>query len=309
MKTRYYRRHRADPSLTAWIVLLIGWIVAMISLGAVLGISAYKPDKRAEVCTPVPSGCPLPTAEHQSLCVQTIAFHSKTSLRNEDPTILIYHTHNTEAYCPTDTDPYEHNGTYRTYDNTKNVVAVGEELKHILEEQYGFCVLHDTTDHEPPKLSSAYERSEQTMLSYRERYPSLILYIDLHRDAYNVTTEPTTDFAEVYDEETARLMFVVGTGEKYDVKPYYVSNLNLAETITDHLSSIQEKLMRPVRIKTGRYNQHIAPYCLLVEVGHNANTLEQALAAVPYLAEGIAFAFSEIRTGTLSLLPEQSDGY
>ena len=46
--------------------------------------------------------------------------------------------------------------------------------------------------------------------------------------------------------------------------------------------------MRNIRVKTGRYNQHISNQCLLVEVGHNANTLEQALNAVEYLAEAIA---------------------
>jgi stage II sporulation protein P len=62
--------------------------------------------------------------------------------------------------------------------------------------------------------------------------------------------------------------------------------------MTSYLQSIDPKLARPIRVKPGRYNQHVAPNCILVEVGHNANTLEQAIAAAPYLAESIAYAFA-----------------
>ena len=43
-----------------------------------------------------------------------------------------------------------------------------------------------------------------------------------------------------------------------------------------------------IRLKVGRYNQHLSPYCLLVEVGHNANTFEDAKNSIPYLADALA---------------------
>ena len=46
--------------------------------------------------------------------------------------------------------------------------------------------------------------------------------------------------------------------------------------------------MRDIRVKTGRYNQHISNQCLLIEVGHNSNTLDEALAAVEYFAAAVA---------------------
>ena len=98
------------------------------------------------------------------------------------------------------------------------------------------------------------------------------------------------------------MMFVVGTGEGamgtgFDEMPDFESNHALAEQITAYLNTIDPRLTRNVRVKTGRYNQHIAPHCLLVEVGHNANTLEQAFAAIPYLAAGIADAVESICSG------------
>lgn len=219
-----------------------------------------------------------------------------------EPLVLIYHTHATEAYFPTENNPYTPSGSWRTKDNGKNVVAVGERLAEELRKRYGICVLHDTTNHEPPKLSSSYSRSEQTMRKYRDEYPSLILYIDLHRDAYGNNVSESTDFVTIDGKQVARMMFVVGTGEGamgtgFDEMPDFESNHALAEQITAYLNTIDPRLTRNVRVKTGRYNQHIAPHCLLVEVGHNANTLEQAFAAIPYLAAGIADAVESICSG------------
>ena len=60
------------------------------------------------------------------------------------PNILIYHTHNTEAYRQVDGARYEESGSWRTYDEKNNVIAVGEVMKQKLEE-YGFEVIHDKT--------------------------------------------------------------------------------------------------------------------------------------------------------------------
>ena len=135
------------------------------------------------------------------------------------------------------------------------------------------------------------------MERYHKEYPSIVLFIDLHRDAYNAENAPC-DYLNINGVETARLMLVVGKGEKYSDKPYYESNIAFAQRITEHLQSIDQKLCRPVRVKPGRYNQHVAPNCILVEVGHNANTLSQAKAAMPYLAESIVYAF---RSGKIAL--------
>ena len=148
------------------------------------------------------------------------------------------------------------------------------------------------------------------MRKYRDEYPSLILYIDLHRDAYGNNVSESTDFVTIDGKLVARMMFVVGTGEGamgtgFDQMPDFESNHALAEQITAYLNTIDPRLTRNVRVKTGRYNQHIAPHCLLVEVGHNANTLEQAFAAIPYLAAGIADAVESICSGadTKTMMP------
>ena len=304
---KHYRNRRrtcVEPTAFAWALLLLGWLGVIPLILWIFPITAQaeaRPEQTADTVVPVMLERTEPITEEQyvlpSGSCSIKSFPAVNALRSDAPTILIYHTHTTEAYTQTDSERYTEKGQWRTDDNTKNIVAVGEVLKEILEKEYGFRVIHDTTDHEPPKLSTAYDRSVATMERYHKEYPSIVLFIDLHRDAYNAENAPC-DYLNINGVETARLMLVVGKGEKYSDKPYYESNIAFAQRITEHLQSIDQKLCRPVRVKPGRYNQHVAPNCILVEVGHNANTLSQAKAAMPYLAESIVYAF---RSGKIAL--------
>lgn len=242
--------------------------------------------------TPKAATLPLwPRFEPLSACIlQTAVCSHSLDLRGAEPRILIYHTHTTEAYTATKSSPYIQTSSYRTADASKSVLAVGEALAERLNTQYGFSVLHDTTDHEPPSLKTAYDRSEKTMQRYLEQYPSLVLFIDVHRDA----SSDSSDYVMVDGRPTARLMCVVGQGTKYKVKPDFDRNYALASALTDHLRQIETRLARDVRVKNGRYNQHVGQLNLLIEVGHNANTLEQALHAVPSLAESLALTLAEM---------------
>ena len=199
--------------------------------------------------------------------------------------VLIYHTHTEEAYRQDGNDTYVASGTSRTKEADKSVVEIGSLLAEKMTK-LGFTVIHDTTDHEPPKLSTAYSRSLETMEKIKKQYPNITLFIDVHRDAAGEALKD--DVVTINNNRCARLMFVVGTGEQYNVKPNYDSNYRLASLITQKLESICSGFTRTVRVKTGRYNQHVSNMCLLVEVGHNAITLQDAKNSIPYLAQAIA---------------------
>jgi len=195
--------------------------------------------------------------------------------------ILIYHTHTHEAYAQIKGDEYVETGAWRTADTDHSVVRVGEELGAILE-LYGFEVVHDITDNEMPDFNTAYERSLATVLSYEEPFD---LYIDLHRDAYSSGEERA---AEINGQSAAQLMFLVGDGGRFTVKPDYTSNYNFACAVTDEINKKHPGLCRDVMVKSNRYNQHVGTPAVLIEVGHNENTLQEAMASMPYLAEAIA---------------------
>lgn len=228
-------------------------------------------------------------------------------LTGDEPKVLIYHTHTKEGYFPTDQYDYEPDSDWRCQDDAMNICAVGERLAEDLRNIYGIEVIHDTTNHEPPKLATAYSRSLETMLYYKEKYPSITLFIDIHRDDGGDPVIPK-DYIVIDGKEVARIMFVVGTGKGatgtgFDEMPDFASNYALAKSLTDYLLSIDDGLARNIRVKAGRYNQHISSTCLLAEIGHNGNTLEQALNAADYLAAAIANAANLGAKETGGVLP------
>lgn len=201
--------------------------------------------------------------------------------------ILIYHTHTFEAYEPTEQDSYKATERWRTSDSEHNVIAVGEALAGSLRA-LGFAVVHDTTSFEPPSIDQAYERSRQMLeerISNGEKYD---LIIDLHRDALSSQTT-IKKTVNIGGEDVARFMVLIGKGTTggYVEKPDWECNLVIAQAITDALNAQCNALARNVKIKTGRFNQHISNRCVLIECGMNMNTLEQVLAGIPYLAEAI----------------------
>lgn len=201
--------------------------------------------------------------------------------------VLIYHTHTHEAYEQESDDPYEAVEAWRTTDSDHSVVRVGRELAKCLRER-GFEVVHDTTDHEGDALSTAYTRSLDTLLSYQRAFD---LYIDLHRDAW--IDGMNLRYLDADGTAIAQPMLLIGNGNGFDEKPFYEQNLAFARDLTRRVNEIKPGLCRDVMVKDGRYNQHIGVFAVLIEVGHNKNTLKEALAAVPTLAEAIKMVYDE----------------
>lgn len=222
----------------------------------------------------------LDPKESNELSIEIISSTSPTTNVGM-PAILIYHTHTHEAYEQVMNDQYIAIEAWRTNDHDHSVVRVGKELAEQLEN-FGFDVVHDTTDHELNELGTAYTRSLKTLESYQRKFD---LYIDLHRDAY--IEGYTEEDLIVNDQPVARLMLLIGNGEGFDVKPHYQENLSFAKALTSRINQFCPELCNDVMVKDGRYNQNIGVFSVLVEVGHNMNTLEEALNAVPYLAKGI----------------------
>ena len=213
--------------------------------------------------------------------VEILTSSDETNAAKEMPRILIYHTHSHEAYEQDSQDPYTAVEAWRTRDTGHSIIRVGEELASNLRS-YGFRVVHDTTDHEKDALSTAYERSLETLESYDEAFD---IYIDLHRDAYSeglqmrYTAPDTTEMAQI--------MLLIGNGEGFQIKPYYTENHIFAKKLTQRINRLYPGICRDVLVKDGRYNQHIGIFSVLIEIGHNRNTLTEALNAVRPLAEGL----------------------
>ncbi len=211
----------------------------------------------------------------------------------DQPRVLIYHTHTWEAYEMTEQTQYEPTETWRTKDERYNMIRVGEALAGELTQR-GFFVVHDRTVFEPPNLSGAYNRSLE-MLEERMASGETYDYVfDVHRDAYSGPYNGANS-AKQEDRQVAYVMMLVGkgtgaTGSGFDERPDWPKNLELAQRITDEMNALLPGVARDVKIKTGRFNQHVSAGALLIEIGNNQNTLEEALAACPVIAQAIAEA-------------------
>lgn len=191
------------------------------------------------------------------------------------PTVLIYHSHTTEAYSLLDTGYYISSDA-RSNNSARNMVRVGDDLTAYLEKQ-GFNVIHDRTIHDKDYTKS-YDNSRATIEKYLEQYPSIEVTIDVHRDdiTYSNKTKvkPT---AKINGKKAARMMIISGC-EYNRVKnfPDWEENLKFDLQVQNKVNELYPGLMRPILFSERKYNMYETHYSFLLEVGTDANTLDEA---------------------------------
>ena len=210
------------------------------------------------------------------------------NLTGAAPKVLILHTHTTESYAQT-ADRYEETSPYRTLDPGHNMLALGELLAGILEEA-GIGVIHDRNFHDYPSYNGSYNHAASSTRAYLEQYPTIELVLDLHRDAADTATGQLVTRCSVGGETAAQLMFVVGTDTRLN-HPGWERNLSLALKLQVLLEQENPGICRNLNLTKNRYNQHLGPYALLVEIGAAGNTLQQAKLAARELGEAIVALF------------------
>lgn len=206
----------------------------------------------------------------------------------EGPQVLIVHTHASEAYTMPPGEEYVPSGECRTTDCAYNVVRVGDELARTLEDA-GLTVLHDTTLHDYPEYSGAYNRSLETVEAYLEEYPTISFVLDVHRDA--IAGTDGSMYKVVSSAEgvnTAQMSWVVGTDGGGLEHPQWRENLKLAVAVQQHLAEKYPTLMRPITVRNSRYNQHTTTGSLLIEMGAAGNSLDEALFSARLLGKALA---------------------
>lgn len=231
----------------------------------------------------------------QQIDVQALAAAPVELELGAGPQILIMHTHGSEAYTMDGTDLYVSSDTYRTTDTRFNVIRVGDEIAQVLEEM-GFSVVHDRSLYDYPAYSGAYDRSKEAVEGYLERYPTIRIVLDVHRDAL-VGSDGTTykTMAEVDTQPTAQVMLVVGSNDTGLEHPRWRENLTLAIKLQGRMGELSSTLARPITVRTNRFNQQLTTGSLLVEVGSHGNTLQEALAAARLFARAAGEELSTLR--------------
>ena len=200
---------------------------------------------------------------------------------SDEPLILIVHTHATESY----TGDYDGAEDYHTADTDCNVVRVGQAIADRLNAA-GIITLHDKTLNDLPGYDSAYERTAQVISRYLEEYPSIRMVIDVHRDA--VTATDGTELAmtaELEGAPAAQLLFVMGTDAGGLEHPNWRDNLAFALQMQALCTARAPGLFRELSLRAARYNEHLTPCSVLLEVGSAGNTLDEALRSADFFAQ------------------------
>lgn len=207
----------------------------------------------------------------------------------EEPKVLIYHTHSQEAFLDS------RNGFAQD-----TVVGLGEYLTEVLESQYGIKVLHHKGVYDYPLRDRAYANAVSPITKILEENPSIEIVIDLHRDG--VRDETIRFVTEIEGETTAKIMFFNGlskttangkmTPNTYLPNPYVSDNIALSLQMHLKAEELYPGITRKIYVRGERYNLHLKPKSLLIELGANSNTIEEARNAIEPLARVIYEVFS-----------------
>ena len=214
------------------------------------------------------------------------------SAAGDGPKVLIYHSHATEAYTQDGTDMYEESDSYRTLNTQQNMVRIGEEMKAVFEAA-GIEVLHDTTLYDYPSYNEAYTRSLEGVAAELEENPSIVLVMDVHRDALVANDGTIYKTVAGTVDGCAQVMMVIGSDAGGQCHPNWKVNLALALKIQSELTQRWGTLSRPTVLRSSRFNQQLSTGSVLVEVGTHGNTIQEAITAARLYAQTMV----ELMTG------------
>lgn len=199
------------------------------------------------------------------------------------PKVLVYHTHTSESYVPKAGDLGKSAIPSFSSDTRYSVVRVGEELTKNLKK-YGIDVLHNGTVHDAVR-DAAYGVAIKTLEKYKKSYPSVKVYLDIHRDAVSDTKKLRVT-KKINGKDAAQIMFVIGTNGNLP-HPDWKENLKFALKLQQKLNDKYPGLARPIWISKNRYNQHISDEAIIIEIGGDGNLLSECLESTKYLAEAL----------------------
>jgi stage II sporulation protein P len=165
----------------------------------------------------------------------------------------------------------------RSANEGQNVVRVGDELEKALNTA-GIVTLHDKTIHDEP-YTGAYDRSASTIKNYLKQYPSIDVVLDIHRDAITYDSgEKIKPIVEINEKKAAQIMICAGCQDKGVTDyPDWKINLRFALRLQQALETTYPGLARPLYFCPKNYNQNLSHGALLIEMGSEGNTLEEAV--------------------------------
>lgn len=213
------------------------------------------------------------------------AYDCTVDKNSEGPQILIYHSHSQEAFADSIKG-----------DISTTIVGAGEKLARLLQEEYGYQVLHHTGVYDVPSRDNAYSSALPAIEQVLADNPTIQVVIDLHRDA---VAEGTKLVTTIDGKDYARFMFFNGICRSTNGPITYLNNPYLEENMAFSFQAqvVAESyfpgVTRKIYLKAWRYNMHLKPRNMLIELGAQTNTVEEIMNTT----EILAFVIDKVLSG------------
>ena len=196
-------------------------------------------------------------------------------ITSEEPLVLIYHTHATESFERTEREHYDSAFSCKTTERDMNIVSVGDEICKSLEDA-GISCLHDTLVHDYPSYDAAYDSSRETVKALLDEYPSIKIVLDIHRDGIERDTgERLAPYCEIDGSGAAQIMIIACAVDENGAVPGHLDNFRFACALQEQCELDYPQLCRPLLFDYRFYNQDLSPCALLIEVGSQANSIDE----------------------------------
>lgn len=201
-------------------------------------------------------------------------FSAAQSFAPDRPVVGIYHTHTAESFIPSTGVAHRPGG------QIGEICEVGKALAETMEKN-GIPALQDTTIHDSPSFMKAYGASEVTVTKMVKEHPSLQMVFDIHRDA----EKRENVVAQINGESVAEISIIVAQGQKDLPQPSWRENYALAKLIDRKCNEKYPGLSRGIQLVEWRYNQHLHPHALLLEVGSHETSTEEGIRAMQLVGD------------------------
>lgn len=219
-------------------------------------------------------------SENEDLVSLSTQYKDNVRVTKDNPRMLIYHSHAGETYSESPS------GNYHSKDMKNSVIKVGSLLTEQLTNK-GWGVVHNTTYNDYPSHNDSYKQSSKLIESMAQNYKGVDIAIDLHRDGRTIKDETSKKTyhdeytTKINGESVAKVSFVVGMkNEPVD------EIMKIANDLTSLANDKYPGIARPVVKKPyGRYNQYMVKNAILIEIGSNAVSVEEASASTKYIAD------------------------
>ena len=197
-------------------------------------------------------------------------------VEKEFPQVYIYNSHQGEKYSSINKEEYN---------IVPNVMLADKILKDKLDNIGITTIVEEANilkymEENGLNHAGSYEASKIFLSKAIEKYPSVKLFIDLHRDAVTHDNSTTT----INDKKCAKILFVIGLENSN-----YEKNLRVVTKLNNMILNRYPSLTRGILKKKGYgvngvYNQDLKSNVILIEVGGNENNIEEVNNTLELLA-------------------------